>query len=134
MATILARITVEPGTEADFEAIARQLYGASHGSEPGLRRYEYWRGRDERTYYTLLAFDDHRAFIAHQTSDHHEEASPRLGRVIESIDLEFVDPIDGASDLPPTVHQDAPPDADELTAKYTARFAAREAAWWAALR
>jgi quinol monooxygenase YgiN len=134
MATILARITVKPGTERDFEAIARDLYAASHGNEPGLRRYEYWRGADERTYYTFLAFDDHRAFIAHQASDHHEQASPRFGRVIESLQLEFVDPVAGASDLPPTAHQDAPAGADELTLAYTDRFAAREAEWWSRLR
>jgi quinol monooxygenase YgiN len=134
MATILAHITVRPGKEAEFEAIARDLYSASHGSEPGLRYYEYWRGADERTYYTLLAFDDHRTWITHQTSDHHEQASPRVGQVIEALRLEFVDPVQGASPLPPTEHQPAPPDADELTAAYTERFAAQVADWWAALR
>lgn len=130
MATILAHITVRPGTEARFEAIARDLYAASHDSEPGLRYYEYWRGQAERTYYTLLAFDDHRAFIDHQTSDHHETASPRLGPVIESIRLEWVDPVGGASPLPPTEHQEAPDGADELTAAYTDRYAAAVADWW----
>ena len=134
MATILARITVQPGTERDFEAVARELYVASHDSEPGLRRYEYWRAQDERTYYAFLSFDDHRAFIAHQTSDHHEGATPEFGRIIESLHLEFVDPVTGASDLPPTAHQDAAPDADELTLAYTRRFAAREAEWWTGVR
>ena len=134
MTTILAHITIRPGREADFEAIARDLYAGSHGDEPGLRYYEYWRGSEARTYYTLLAFDDHRAFITHQTSDHHETAAPRLGEVIEGIRLEFVDPIEGASPLPPTEHQPAPDDADELTRAYTDRFAAQVAGWWAALR
>lgn len=134
MATILAHITIRAGKEAEFEAIARELYAASHGSEPALRHYEYWRGADERQYYAFLAFDDHRAFITHQTSDHHEGAAPALGRVIERIRLEFVDPVQSASPLPPTEHQDAPPDADELTTTYTDRYAAQVAAWWEALR
>jgi quinol monooxygenase YgiN len=134
MATILARITVLPGTEHEFEAIARELYAASHATESGLRRYEYWRGADERTYYALLAFDDHRTFIAHQTSDHHEAASPRLRAVVESLHLEFVDPVAGASDLPPTAHQEAPPGADDLTVAYTERFAAEAAEWWSRVR
>ncbi len=134
MATILAHIRVAPGSEATFEAIARDLYAASHEGEPGLRRYEYWRGAEDRTYYTLLAFDDHRSFITHQTSPHHEAASPQLRDVIESIDLEFVDPVAGASPLPPTEHQAAPDDADDLTARYTELFAARLAAWWGELR
>ena len=131
MATILAHITVRGGREAEFEAIARELYEASHATEPGLRYYEYWRGQDERLYYALLAFDDHRAFITHQASDHHESASPRLGPVIEAIRLEWVDPVPGASPLPATEHQDAPDGADPLTADYTERYAARIASWWA---
>ena len=134
MATILAQITIRAGKEAEFEAIARELYSASHEGEPGLRRYEYWRGQDPRTYYTLLAFDDHRSFIAHQVSDHHEGVSPALGQVIEDIRLEYVDPIHGASDLPPTEHQTAPDDADDLTSEYTARFAATVATWWHSMR
>src|SRR4051812_43894501 len=43
MATFLAHITVKPGREADFEAIVVALAGTTHASEPGVRRYEYWR-------------------------------------------------------------------------------------------
>jgi len=134
MATILAHITVKPGTEADFEALAKELYDASHAHEDNVLRYEYWRGATERTYYTLLSFPDHRAFIVHQTSDHHESASPRLGKVIEAIRLEWVDPIADSSALPPTNHQDAPADADELTQTYTGSYAAQVADWWLTLR
>ncbi len=130
MATILAHITVRPESEADFEALARTLYERTHATESGVRHYEYWRGAAPRTYYTLLSFDDHRAFIAHQTSDHHETASPQLGRMIESLRLEWVDPVPGASDLPPTEMQSALPDADALTVEYTDRFAAVIADWW----
>ena len=63
MATILAHITVRPGTEADFEALARTLYEGTHATESAVRHYEYWRGSEPRTYYTLLSFDDHRGFI-----------------------------------------------------------------------
>ena len=134
MATLLAHITVRPGAEADFEAIARTLYERTHADEPEVLRYEYWRGSEPRSYYTLLAFDDHRAFVDHQTSDHHEAASPQLGPVIERIRLEWVDPIQGAAPLGPTEMQPARYDADELTAAYTQRYAALVADWWAPLR
>jgi quinol monooxygenase YgiN len=134
MATILAHITVRPGGEERFEAIACALYERTHRDEIGVRHYEYWRGADPRTYYTLLSFDDHRTFIVHQTSDHHEEASAGLGEVIEGMRLEWVDPIVGASDLPPTETQEAPAGADELTLAYTDRFTAAVADWWRALR
>ena len=130
MATLLAHITVRPGAEAEFEAVARTLYDRTHSIETGVRHYEYWRGAEPRTYYTLLSFDDHRAFIAHQTSDHHEAASPVLRGLVESLRLEWVDPVPGASELPPTEMQDAVPGADELVVAYTDRFAATVAEWW----
>jgi quinol monooxygenase YgiN len=134
MATLLAHITVRPGAEAEFEAVARTLYERTHAIEPDVVRYEYWRGREPRTYYTLLSFSDHRAFIAHQTSDHHESASPDFGRLIEDLTLEWVDPVEGASNLCPTDMQSAPDDADDLTVDYTQRYAALVAPWWQPLR
>lgn len=134
MATILAHITVQPGSEAQFEAVAAELYAGSHEHDRGLLRYEYWRGADERTYYTLLSFEDHHAFLEHQTSDHHEDASPALGQVIEAIRLEWIDPIEVSSPLPATNAQPAPVGADELTAKYAESYAAVIQSWWQPLR
>jgi heme-degrading monooxygenase HmoA len=130
MATILAHITVRPGTAEQFEAIATELHRLTHANEPDVRRYEYWRGSEPNTYYSLLSFDTFLDFIAHQTSDHHESASPRLGEVIAGIRLEWVDPVPGASSLTPTTTQPTPADADELTQKYARRFAAQVAEWW----
>ena len=130
MATILAHITITAGKEAEFEAVAQKMHAASHATEPHLRAYGYWRGSEPRTFYTLLAFDSFLDFIAHQTSDHHESLSAQITGCIEAMRLEWVDPIQGASTLPPTVSQDAPADADELTARYAKRFAAQIAAWW----
>ena len=134
MATILAHIKVKPGCEAQFEQISKVLYGASHGSEPGLLRYEYWRGSEPQTYYTLLAFTDFRAFIAQQTSEHHEVASPLLGSVLAGLRLEWVDPVQGGSELPPTENQDLSDSLDELTRTYAKRFAAQGAPWWNEVR
>lgn len=131
MATILAHITVKPGAEARFEEISRDLYRASHAGEQGLLRYEYWRGSEPSTYYTLLAFTDFAAFIAHQTSEHHEAASPQLGSVLAGLRLEWVDPMQGASPLPSTEAQDLSGSTDELTRAYAKRFAAQVAHWWA---
>ncbi len=134
MATILAHISVRSGAEAEFEEISRELYERSHAGEDGLIRYEYWRGSEPSTYYTLLSFRNFETFIAHQTSDHHEEASPRLGSVLAGIRLEWVDPVDGASPLPRTESQDLSHVEHELTRLYADRFAARISPWWGPLR
>ena len=134
MATILAHITIREGSERAFEKLAADLHKATHATEDNVRAYGYWRAAEPRHYYTLLAFTDYLSFIAHQTSDHHETAGPELGRFIESIRLEWVDPIVGASTLGPTEMQAAPDDADELTKRYIARSAAQIADWWLPLR
>ena len=134
MATILAHLTIKPGSEERFEAIARELHDGTHSLETKVLRYEYWRGEKPGTYYALLAFDDHRAFIEHQVSDHHELASPQIGEVCETIRLEWVDPISTSSPLPATNHQAAPPGADDLTTKYADLYAAKIADWWLSLR
>jgi quinol monooxygenase YgiN len=134
MATILAHLTVKPGMAARFETIAAELYRLTHEHETEVRRYEYWRGSEENTYYTLLSYDTFLDFIAHQVSDHHESASPQLGEVLAGIRLEWVDPIQAASPLTPTDGQEAPADAAELVQTYARRYGAQVADWWLSLR
>ena len=134
MATLLAHIRVRPGEELRFEAVARGLYRASHDTDSGLRHYEYWRGAEPRTYYTLLSFDDFAGFLAHQTSDHHESAAPTLREVTEVIRLEWVDPVAGAAALPPTAMSPLRDDATPLERSHHERFAAQVQEWWQPLR
>ncbi len=133
MATILAHIQIHEGRESDFEALVQDLHAATM-AEPGKRHYEYWRSATPGLYYCLLAFDDFHAFLAHQTSDHHESASPKLGEFIEGIRLEWVDPVEGASALPPTEMQPLSDGADELTIRYHGLYAATMQEWWKPLR
>ena len=130
MATILAHIRIHPGREPEFEKVATELHRESHAIETGLRRYEYWRGQETGLFYCLLAFDDFDAFLDHQTSPHHEGAAPQLGELIRDISLEWVDPVPGAADLPPTRAGSVPEDAEELRKTYGKLYAAKLADWW----
>ncbi len=130
MATLLAHIQVKEGREAEFEAIAEGLYRTTRESEPDCLRYEYWRGAQPGHYYSLLSFRDFHAFLRHQVSDHHEEASPRIGDTCEAVRLEWVDPVAAASELPATRMQELPEGADEKTARYHQIFAAVVQEWW----
>ena len=134
MATLLAHIRVREGCEERFETIASELYVQTHASEKGCRRYEYWRGAERCLYYSLLSFDDFDAFLVHQTSDHHENASPALGELISNIELEWLDPLAKASDLPATEMQPLPDAADDKTRTYHRVFAATVQEWWQRLR
>lgn len=134
MATLLAHIRIREGCEARFEELARAMYERTHADEDDVRRYEFWRGADPRTYYCLESFADLHGFLCHQTSDHHEGYGPDLRDVIEDMRLEWVDPISGASPLVPTNNQDLPHDATELMKQYYPRFAHLTADWWSTLR
>ena len=59
------------------------LYQDTWATEPGCRRYEFFRGPERGEYYALLSFDDFQAFLVHQSSDHHEDFGKQFGEIIE---------------------------------------------------
>lgn len=132
MATFLAKIKIREGKEAAFEETARMMFEATHANEPSCRRYEYWRGAEPRFYYCMESFDDYEGFMNHQVSDHHE--APDFGSMIEAIELEWIDPIQGAADLVNTVEQELPDEASDLMKEKQAGHPLVVQAWWKALR
>jgi len=134
MATVLVHMKVKPGCEARFEELARHMYEVSHAKERDVRRYEYWRGAEPGRYYALESFDETSGFVAHQTSDHHDDAAPELRSLFEEIRLEWVDPLAGASPLTPTDAQRVPEGATEHQAAVYRSVAADIQEWWSPLR
>jgi quinol monooxygenase YgiN len=134
MATMLAHITIHPGREREFEAVAAELWKRTHADETGVARYEYWRGAAPGTYYALGSFDGYDGFIRHQTSVHHVAAGAALKELIAGMRLEWIDPVDGSNGLPPTNSTDAPLDAGELERSHRTRHAAQVQDWWLPLR
>lgn len=130
MATCLAHIRVKEGQAAAFEGLARKLYAASTGHEPGMHRYEYWRGREPNSYYCLESFDDYAGFLAHETAPYHEAAAEPIMAMIESFDLEWVDPVAGAAPLPMSNEQAFPANAGERARFYADLFPLTLAGWW----
>jgi hypothetical protein len=134
MATLLAHIKAKPGMESRIEAMAKALYASTHDHETHVVRYEYWRGTDERMYYTLLSFDDYVGFIEHQASPHHVDFTRDFADMVESFRLEWLDPIQGASPLVQTAPEPLPPDANDLMKAYAERQPAEIADWWLPFR
>ena len=132
MATLLVKIKVFEGKEKEFESAARTMHEATHLHEPGCRRYEYYRGAEKRSYYCLESFDNFLSFMKHQTSEHHESSD--FSSSIEQVDLEWLDPIQGASELAPTEPQNVPEDADQLTREYSKKYGIVMQEWWLKLR
>ena len=135
MSTVLIRLKIKDGMEKRYEEIQKALYEQTHRLEKGVLRYEAWRCQDPGVYYCLLAFADYNTFlIAHQLSAHHEEATPPLMEVIEDEQLEWVDPVQGASPLPPTNPQELPEDAPDIAKTYDEILRIVAPNWWNELR
>ena len=135
MSTVLIRLKIKDGMEKRYEEIQKALYEQTHRLEKGVLRYEAWRCQDPGVYYCLLAFADYNTFlIGHQISDHHEEATPPLMEVIEDEQLEWVDPVQGASPLPPTNTQELPEDAPDIAKTYDEILRIVAPNWWNELR
>ena len=125
---------IKPGMEARFEAMSRDLYARSHANEPGLLRYEYWRGQTPQMYYALLSFVDYESFLIHQASDHHSELTAGIKDMVDSLRLEFVDPVPGAAPLPTNTSVALTQPTAPLIEYYADRYPYLEASWWPKLR
>jgi quinol monooxygenase YgiN len=129
MTTILAHIDIQPGKEAEWEAIMADMVKHTFDQEEGVLRYEYFKGQKPNHYYCLLSFEDKWAFYTHQVSEYHEGHD--FGSVIAGIELEYLDPVKGANDLPPTKNPPLPEDASDLLKQTEAAFPIAIAEWWA---
>ncbi len=134
MSTLLAKINIHPGMEAEFEDVMTYMYRQTHGSEQGVLRYEYWRGGEPGFYYCLLSFRDATTFWRHQASGHHEGQMQRFLQCIAALDLEVVDPVPQASPLPPTLEGRLPPGESPAVQEQAQRFPIAVAAWWRQFR
>ena len=132
MATFIAKIKIFEGKEAEFEEVAKMMFRETHANEPTCLRYEYWRGAEPRTYYCMESFENFIGFMEHQISPHHE--APDFGSLLEHIELEWLDPIQDACDLPVTENQELPTDASELMKEYAATHQLQVQDWWLKLR
>ena len=135
MSSLLAHIKIVEGQEQKFEELSKELYKQSHANEDCIIRYEYYRGRERGSYYTLLVYPTYLDFLLkHQISEYHEAAGAQYDGVIEDINLEWLDPIDDAAPVGVTEMQKVPEDASDLAKEYGVSHAAEVKDWWIKLR
>jgi len=128
MATILAHIEIKPGTESQWESIMADMVSQTFAHEEQVLRYEYFKGQSPLHYYCLLSFEDKWAFYLHQASDYHEGHD--FEAVLANVELEYLDPVKGASDLPPTLNPLLPDDATDAQRATEAAFPIHIPGWW----
>ena len=134
MSSLLAKIQIHPGKEAEFEDVMAYMYRQTHDTEEGVLRYEYWRGREPGFYYCLLSFRDALTFWKHQASDHHEGEMQRFAACIAELDLETIDPVQQASPLPTTDEGVVSTQETDAVREQAALYPIAVASWWQSLR
>lgn len=130
MTTILAHLQLREGMSPEFEKIAREMVMQTVGNEPDCLRYEYWRGAKPDRYYVLLSFRSSTAFYEHQASEWHESNASALQNCWETISLEFLDPVQGASPLPPTRAELVPASALDAVKAHAQNLPFERQTWW----
>lgn len=70
MVTVIARLQVQPGKEADFEAAAAKMVEHVKANEPGTTTYLLYKAQaDPTTYVFYEQYTDQAALGAHGTSE-----------------------------------------------------------------
>ena len=128
MATLLCHIEINPGKEQEFEAVMKEMYRRTHAEEPDCVRYEYFRGAQPSTYYSLLSFSDRFSFLQHQVSDYHEGFD--FASMIKSLEMEWVDPVADASPLVPTEAGELPETASDTIRAAAENYVISVQEWW----
>jgi len=77
---IVATLEIKPGSNADFEAIFKELAAEVRANEPGNRFYELHKARkSETTYVVLEQYDDQAAVDAHNQSEYFKRLGGAMG-------------------------------------------------------
>jgi quinol monooxygenase YgiN len=77
---ILATIKIKEGTNAAFEAVAKELMAAVRANEPGNKIYQFCKSKaDATTYVVMEVYADHAAVEAHRNSDHFKTVGAKMG-------------------------------------------------------
>lgn len=128
MATLMVRLKVKPGQEERFENMITTLVDNTLSKESEVIRYEYWKGQEPLTWYAFLSFTGKTGFFTHQDADYHRNQP--YDECIESMQMEWLDPVDGASPLPRTQNPPLPAGTRPEIAEWEHRSPIQIAAWW----
>jgi quinol monooxygenase YgiN len=79
MLGIIAKLTIKPGTNADFEATMKALQAKVRADEPGNKLYALHKTADPNVYVMLERYDDQAALDAHRAAPHFKELGRKLG-------------------------------------------------------
>ena len=79
MISVVAKIPVKEGANAEFEAVAKKLVAAVAENEPGCELYELHKTEDPQVYLFVERYVDMDAIENHRKSDHFRTLGKEMG-------------------------------------------------------
>ena len=79
MISVVARLKVKDGQQAEFEAAARELAAAVNANEPDCHYYAFHRSDDPCVYVAVERYTDMAAVENHGQTAHFKELGAKLG-------------------------------------------------------
>ncbi|HLF48740.1 MAG TPA: putative quinol monooxygenase [Methylomirabilota bacterium] len=83
MIGIVATLTIKPGMEQPFEAVAKELVAKVNANEPGCRLYALHHGEQPNTYVFMERYADQAAVDAHRATDHYKALGRKMGEYLD---------------------------------------------------
>jgi quinol monooxygenase YgiN len=83
MLSVVATIKVKPGSEQDFEAVAKELTAKVNANEPGCKLYTLNRGDQPQTYVFMERYVDQAAIELHRGTDYFKSLGRKMGAFMD---------------------------------------------------
>ena len=83
MIGVIAKLTIKPGTNGDFEATMKALQAKVHADEPGNKLYALHKTADVNVYVMLERYQDQAALEAHRAAPHFKEYGRKMGEFMD---------------------------------------------------
>jgi quinol monooxygenase YgiN len=83
MLGIVAKLTIKPGMDKEFEAVAKELVAKVRANETGCKLYALHRAETPNTYVFMERYADQAAVDAHRATDYFKALGRKMGEYME---------------------------------------------------
>ena len=84
MLGVVAKLTVKPGMEQEFEAVAKQLVAKVRANEPGCKLYALHRSETPNVYVFMERYENQAAVDAHRATDYFKSLGRKMGEYMDA--------------------------------------------------
>jgi len=93
MIGVVAKLTIQPGKEAEFEQVGKDLMAKVNANEPGCLTYQLYKSKkDANVYIFMEQYASEDALKSHGQTEYFKAAGPKLGACLAGApDVQYFD-------------------------------------------